>query len=296
MFSTIPWFVAALLGGVLWGIIAIMRKHFLQDVDMVVFSALYSTAGMAVLLPVLVVRYSTIEVILTDPYLLIGLFVSGAMNVVGFYVYNRALHQGEISTVMPLRKLNIVFIAILSALLLDEWLSYLNTAGMLIVMIATYVLLVRSEDFILKPFVRLVRSPGPMFALLSAFIYSTASIADRFVTSQFSPIVYTALIYVIMATSFLSMAALRHRSQLYQVINNGHPWWVYGVFGIATAGASLATFTAFSKTYASKVVPVMQVQLLFSLYAGHQLFDESALLRKAVAIAAMVGGIVLVVY
>lgn len=289
------WVLLALDAGILWGVLAILRKHYLDGADVFVFSTLYCLAGFIGMAPYLIYRHAALIDFVSHPAMVGGLLVSGVFNVGGFWAYNVALNDGAISTAMPLRKLNVIFVPLLSIPILGEYLDIWGWVGVLVVLSASYVLLTRPSESVLHPFYALAERPGPRFALLASLAYSITSIADRFVTSQFSPILYTGLIYGLMFSGFFILCIVHHGRDLPAVFAGRDHWWVYAMFGALTVGASLATFSAFSMAYAAKVLPIIQVQLFFSLYAGHRYFQEDGITRKALAMSAMVVGITLVV-
>jgi uncharacterized membrane protein len=136
---------------------------------------------------------------------------------------------------------------------------------------------------------------APKYAALSALVYSFASVADRFGTQIIQPEIYTFIIYVII-TSTLSVYLLTQKRELIPDIKtnfNQHRFY-YIITGIGAALASYLIFFAFSQAQASRVIPVLQIQVFISVAAGYILFNEDHLREKIIGSLILVAGVILV--
>jgi uncharacterized membrane protein len=209
--------------------------------------------------------------------------------------YNYSIKFGELSRVIPFTKLNPVFTAIIAALVLGEQMTQTRVFGIILVTIGSYAILEEKNSGWKKPFTNFVKLKAPKYAALSALVYSFASVADRFGTQIIQPEIYTFIIYVII-TSTLSVYLLTQKRELIPDIKtnfNQHRFY-YIITGIGAALASYLIFFAFSQAQASRVIPVLQIQVFISVAAGYILFNEDHLREKIIGSLILVAGVILV--
>ena len=167
--------------------------------------------------------------------------------------------------------------------------------GILLVTVGSYGILGEKGSNWKKPFKNFVKLKAPKYAALSALIYSFASVADRFGTQIIQPEIYTFIIYFIITTS-LSAYILKEKRDLIPEIRSdltNAPIY-YILTGLGAALASYLIFFAFSRAEASRVIPVLQIQVFISVAAGYILFDEGNLRQKALGSLILVAGVILV--
>lgn len=161
--------------------------------------------------------------------------------------------------------------------------------------VGSYAILEENGKSWKQPFRSFISSTAPKYAALSALIFSVAAVADRYATQQIQPEIYTFIIYFII-TSTLTTYLLTERRDLIpdiksRLLNNK---LIYILTGIGAALATYLIFFAFSVAEASRVIPVLQIQVFISVIAGHVIFDEDHWREKIVGSAILVAGVVLV--
>lgn len=288
------WLAATVGAAVIWSFTGIAAKELMDHSSSLVYSFLYSSLALLFYTPVFLyfLPSSSFEISI---WLIFALVISGVANVFGIMSYNYSIKFGELSRVIPFTKLNPVFTAIIAALVLGEQMTQTRVTGIILVTVGSYAILEERNSGWKKPFKNFIKLKAPKYAALSALVYSFASVADRFGTQIIQPEIYTFILYV-MITSALSVYILTEKRELIPEIKTDFtdaPFY-YMLTGVGAAVASYLIFFAFSQAQASRVIPVLQIQVFISVAAGYILFNEDNLKQKIIGSLILVAGVILV--
>ncbi len=289
------WILYATVSAILFTAVAVISKELMDHIDAVRFTAIYSALAAFFYTPVLLYYLSTSDTGLTALLAVLTL-LSGLGNVAGMLAYNYSLSKTQISVAMPLNRVQPVFVGLLGVLLLGETMSTEKVLGIGLVTFASYIILLEGGHEILDPVKNLLDDRGAQLALASAVFFSATSIIDRFVTEQFSPQIYTFLILASMATAlnaYMIKKDSNHVNKSLKEILNYRKMYAYA--GLMTAIAYLVLYIAFSQAEASKVVPVLQLQVPLTVLLGQELFKEGHIIQKIIASILLIAGVILVV-
>jgi uncharacterized membrane protein len=287
------WFLATAAAATIWAVISIAAKKLMENSSGLTYTYLYSLIALVFYTPAFL-YFLTTETVAFTPSILIAFAVSGLANILAFLFYNKSIKLGELSTVIPFTKLNPVFTGVLAAVFLAETITAVNALGIVLVTAGSYVILKDDEHNILDPIRRFKASDAPKFGALSALIFSFAAIADRFVTQTVSPKIYTYLIYLFMTAGLTIYIAAREKQAFTEAKEKFlDDKLLYSLTGLGAALASYLIFFSFSKAEASKVIPVLQLQVFISVVAGITLFDEGNVKEKAVGSVILVAGVIM---
>lgn len=288
------WLAATVGAAIIWSFTGIIAKELMDQSSSLVYSFLYSSLALLFYTPVFLYFLPQASFELSAG-LILALAVSGVANVFGIMSYNYSIKFGELSRVIPFTKLNPVFTAIIAALVLGETMTPTKATGVILVTTGSYAILEEKNTGWKQPFKNFVKLEAPKYAALSALVYSFASVADRFGTQIIQPEIYTFIIFLII-TSSLSAYLLTKKRELIPEIKTDlqqDPFY-YTITGIGTAIATYLIFFAFSQAQASRVIPVLQIQVFISVAAGYILFNEGNLKHKIIGSLILVAGVILV--
>lgn len=289
------WLLAALASSIAFGLNGVIGKYLLENDSDFTYTYLYSILALVFYVPVFVyfVIQTSINLV---PMVLGAAIISGTLNILAYLAFDEAMKETDISEVVPLTRTQPVFVGILGALFLSETLSLVNVGGIAAVTAGTYIVLRRKKDKLLAPLIKLKHSRAHQYALIAALVWSSMAIIDRFATQQISPEIYTFLIYTVMVVG-LSTNMLVDEKRKVKAVKTAFKRnkLMYMLSGAFAAFASLMIFTAFSLAPASKVIPILQLQVLISVIAGIILFDENGSLQKLIGSLILLAGVVLVV-
>lgn len=288
------WFLATLGAAVIWSATGIIAKELMDHDSTIVYSFLYTALGLLFYTPVFLYFIGSAEISVGT--LTAGAFiVSGFANIFGITAYNYSIKIGELSRIIPFTKLNPVFTALIAAVLLGEKLTPARITGILLVTAGSYVILEEKDTDWKQPFKSFLGEEAPKVAVLSALIFSVAAVMDRYAVQAFQPEIYTFMVYLFMTTG-LSVYISGQRPELVGKIipDLKNHSYKYLVSGAGAALASYLIFFAFSKAPASRVIPVLQIQVLISVVAGAVLFEERNLRQKLIGATILIAGVILV--
>ncbi len=289
------WFLATASAATIWAIISVAAKKLMEDGSGLAYTYLYSLLALIFYTPAFL-YFLTIETVSFTPLVAVAVLTSGLANIVAFLAYNYSIKLGELSTVIPFTKLNPVFTGILAAVFLSETITYINAAGILLVTAGSYVILKDDDHDLLDPIRRFKASEAPKLAAASALVFSIAAIADRFATQTVSPKIYTYLIYLFMTAGLTIYIFMKERDVFGEAKRNFlRDKTLYTLTGLGAAIASYLIFFSFSRAEASRVIPVLQVQVFMSVLAGVFIFNEQNLKEKAIGSVILVAGVAMTV-
>lgn len=288
------WFIATVGAALIWSFTGIIAKDLMNHDSSLVYSFLYTVLALIFYTPVFLYFLPTADISI-EVFALGAFIVSGFANIFGIMSYNYSIKLGELSRVIPFTKLNPVFTAIIAAIVLGEKMTPTRVTGILLVTLGSYKILEEKNTGWKQPFRSFVKERAPKVAVLSALIFSFAAVADRYVTQIVQPEIYTFMIYLFMATGLTTYIITGRREVLTEIIPDLKTHrYKYAVTGIGAAVATYLIFYAFSQAPASRVIPVLQIQVLISVIAGVMLFGEDNLKQKLVGSVILIAGVILV--
>ena len=287
------WLTAALISGIAFGANSLIGKYLLEDATDFTYTYLYSIIALLLYLPLFLYFITTLSLELV-PLTIAAVIASGTLNIFAFLAFDEALKEAEISEVVPITRIQPVFVGILGFLLLSETLTALNIAGILTVTAGSYIALRHPKEPLITPLIKIRDSRAHQYAIASALLWSSISIIDRFATQQIPPELYTFMIYTIMVTG-LSTNLLRDEKRKINAVKKAFnkDKLMYLLTGTTAVIGTLMIFTAFSKAAASKIIPIIQLQVLVSVIGGIIFFNEKGSKNKIIGSTILLIGIYL---
>jgi uncharacterized membrane protein len=110
----------------------------------------------------------------------LALGVGGVLNVIAVLIFVTALSSSDLSITVPLLTLSPAFLLVTSPLLVGEYPTLTDIAGVLLIILGSYVLnLKEKQRGYLAPFRAILEQRGPRLMVLVAFIWSITSNFDK---------------------------------------------------------------------------------------------------------------------
>lgn len=220
--------------------------------------------------------------------ILVGTGVATALAILAFF---RAIAVGEVSYVAPLSKLVPVFVLPLEVLVLQQALSPLQVAGVVVATVAVYVANYRADAGLVTPFRRAATSRAAQFALLSAAVFGFVDVGKR-VSMQELAIPPQTFVPVSLATVFLIVAPLAYQKR--GAVDWRGDWYLFVGAGLLAALGQHLAAVAFQTQPASVVSPLVNTQAVVAVVLGSLLLGESHFRTRLAAAGLAVGGIALI--
>ena len=292
--SRMGWITYSLITSLLISAVTISEKHMLHDRSSASYTAVHSILTCIISLPLLALAgFPSFTVVSFVAVLFVGIIASFAL-----FLSIKSLKEMDISVTAPLFVLTPALTSLLAAVFLGEHLSLLQTTGLLVIILGTYLLQLKPHDHILTPLKRIWASPKLHLVFLALFIYSVCSLTDRFILTRTSltPMQYQVTVQIWFAI-FHTAYLVKLRGSFKPVITalKQSTWEMHGV-ALLTVASRLAQATATS--IAPAVGPVIAIKRsgsLFTTLVGGELFHDKFLFQRVGACGIMLIGIVLVV-
>jgi len=287
------WFLATATAALIWSVLGIVAKKLMKTSSGLAYTYLYSLIALIFYTPVFLYFLLSSSFNFSSLAFL-AIIVSGTANILAFLGKNYSIKMGDLSTVIPFTKLQPVFTGILAAIFLAETITFVNAGGLVLVTIGSYVILKENGKSLLDPLRKFKVTKAPKLAAATAMVFAVASIADRFATQAIQPEIYTYFIYLFM-TAGLTLYIYTRKREVFEEAQRGfmEDKKLYLLTGLGAAISSYLVFFGFSKAEASKVVPVLQLEIFLSVLAGVLIFDEKNLKEKAIGSVILVAGVIM---
>ncbi len=202
-----------------------------------------------------------------------------------FLAFLYAIQAGEVSYVAPIGKIVPVFVLPIEVIVLGQFLTPLQVAGVVVATLAVYVANYRAGS-LFDPIRRAARSRPAQLALLSAMLFAVADVGRRVALQELA--IPTALWVPIVLLGVLVLvlpSGLRHiptdvRSDLPKL----------ALAGLIVALGEHVTAVAFSLIPASIASPVVNTQAIVAVILGGVLLGEQYFrVRLVAAVLAVIG-------
>lgn len=219
--------------------------------------------------------------------------VSTVALMAGRYSLITALSQATLSSTIPLIAFAPLFISITSFFILGESVTNVGLAGIIAVVVGSYLLRIQSARAgIFEPIRVLSREKGSRMMMLAALCFSIAAPFAKLAIRSSSTYVAFATAQVLGAVGLsvfllvrgqLSTAVLQMRRHSAQMI----------LIGAANFLQAITTYLAFDLMYVAYASGIKGSNILITALLGHAVFRERQLLRTIIVGAVMVTGVVL---
>jgi drug/metabolite transporter (DMT)-like permease len=237
-------------------------------------------------------------------------YLGSIVGAIAFVLVAKTLRHAGISYTAPFLVFEPLFAAIIAVILLGESLSFLQAAGLGVLILGAYIINSHEHQNMLDPFKHLFKSKYNKYIFIALVLYGLDSILDKKILGTglathgllgaplgIPVLTFIPLMHFFTALNFVLYMILVHDG--FQGIATGikhNLKWVFAV-AILTIGYRLSQVYAISLpgVMISLVVPIKQLSSLFATVIGGEIFHEKNILRKAIACTIMIIGTVLIV-
>lgn len=274
-------------------------KQSLKSLDE--YSVLFSFMAVGVVLLLPVVWVTGLPVI--QPGFWGALLIGGSLNILAFTLYVRALKLADMSLTVPLVTLTPLFLLATSPLIVQEWPTWADGVGVVLLVVGSYVLNLKSSahrdagtgikppPHIWSPLLAMASNPGSRLMLCVAFIWSITSNFDKIGVVNSSPLFWAISLFTVIAGGMVPFV-LRNglRTGLKPIIRQ---WRLLGVTGGFNAIAITFQMLALTMAPVAQVIAIKRMSALLSVLFGHFFFGEKGLRQRLLGAVIMVSGVVI---
>ncbi len=197
------------------------------------------------------------------------------MGTFAILLMSKSLRHNEVSLIAPLSNFRPAFVAVLAFFFLKESLTLTQIAGITIILLTTY-LLESDHHFsnFLEPIRNLIGNKYHYYFLLAVFIFSIATVVDKYlVTYHLDIFTYYFLVWIFITVNFNIIHAWK-----FGIMDSVKCFRDTNYLPVLVAFFSFAknlfALKALSMAYASLVTPVLMVETLFVVFVGGEFFHE----------------------
>lgn len=285
-----------------WFVLAVICAFSLATADVLVKRSLPGEPGGHLL----VARFCTTAVLLAPlvafqpwpdvpPVFWGWLSVLVPLELAAMLLYVLAIRDYPLHLTLPYLAFTPVFNVLTANVILDESVSPAGLAGILLVVVGTYLLNLgpmSDRRSWLAPLGAVFRERGSRLMLGAAAIYSLTSPGSKAAMGHTTPEIFGPFYYVVIGAA-LCLALSMSRPEAFAVLLR-RPWTCLAV-GLLMSVMIVTHFLAISRVEVAYFISVKRTSLLFGIVYGALLFGERHLARHLFAGALMVAGVALIV-
>lgn len=269
-------------------------KQSLKSLDE--YSVLFSFMAVGVVLMLPVIWVTGVPPI--QPGFWGALLIGGSLNILAFTLYVRALKLADLSLTVPLVTLTPLFLLATSPLIVQEWPTWADGVGVILLVIGSYVLNLQptsshspTPPSPYAPLLAMLRNPGSRLMLCVALIWSITSNFDKIGVVNSSPLFWATSLFAVIAGGMVPFVLFSgRRSGLKPLIGQ---WQLLGITGGFNAIAITFQMVALTMAPVAQVIAVKRMSALISVLFGHFFFGEKGLQQRLIGAAIMVSGVVI---
>ncbi len=273
-------FLLLLFAGLLSGVIQVLNKKLAGSKHRSsTHAAVIALANGVVGLPFLLYQFRFPE----SPITWLLIVFSVLAYAISLLFYFIAYKHADVSLVSVVRRLSIVFIAILGVVFLREQLSFVNWLGVVLILLSGVVVAIDKKKIKL--------STGVLFALFSAIFASVCSVLDKQILHDISPFTY-----VVINNLFVGLVLLPRKGVVTDVKDLlKHHWRLIILTAVLMDIGFALVLSVLQATDVSQTMPIyMGLSFMMPVVFGIVLLKEKQKLRqKIVAIVLGLLGIFL---
>ncbi len=235
----------------------------------------------------------TSELPLIGPRYWEALMWGGALNVLAFIQFMRALQASDLSLTIPFITFTPIFLLLTSPWLVGEFPGFLGLLGILLIVGGSYILSIQGSDISLfDPVLAMMKEPGPRRMLSVAAIYSFTSNFDKIGVQNSSPLFWSLSINVFMVLSLLIIFLFIRKPITSQ--ERPFKFSLLMLVGFFSATTLIAHNMALSLATVPSVIAIKRTSALFAVLWGFFILREANVSQRFIGATLMVVGIGLV--
>ena len=279
------WILYAFGSALFAGLTSILAKCGIKKTDSTVATALRTIIVliMSFIMVIIVGSGNTLTSIGAKTW--IFLVLSGLATGCSWLCYFKALHLGDVNNVVPVDKSSTIFTIILAFIFLQEELTWIKAACVIIIAIGTYMMIQKKEETKKETFKR----SWLIYAFLSAIFAALTSILGKIgidgVESNLGTTIRTAVVLVM---AWIVVFASGKGEKIKETPKSELGFICLS--GLATGGSWLCYYKALQDGLASVVVPIDKLSIVVTVAFSYFVFGEKLTQRSATGLVLIVVG------
>lgn len=287
------WFLFASITACCEALKDLTSKQSLKTLDLFVVVWAFMAVGAIALLPVM---------LLTTGWPSFGpgyggaVALGGGLNILAFWLYTRAIQSSDLSLTVPLVTLTPLFMLLTSPLIVQEYPSWGDGVGVLLLIGGSYVLNLQAPQAgdrrsIWAPFLAIAHNPGSRQMLAVAFIWSITSNIDKVGVQNSSPLAWAITLFAVISLAMFPFALRRGWGGFQGALRQRR---LLGVTGLLNATGVAFQMAALTLVPVTQVIAVKRMSALIAVLLGVFILGEAGLRSRLPGAGIMVVGVALI--
>ena len=208
-------------------------------------------------------------------------------------LFYKALRHSDISIVAPFYNLSPFFLIIISYLFLGEVLTYLELAGIFLLVIGSF--LIKNESTSFKDHQGFLKSKYFYFVISALFLWSLSATLGKYVAPKMRALDLQVMTAIFASIILLLYFSLRYQGILEVISNIKKDWKFLSIASLSNIGFAFLYYFVLSlpDTKVSLVVPLLRFSVFLDIIIGGTFFHEQHLMKKVSASAVMLAGTII---
>jgi uncharacterized membrane protein len=284
------WIILALLTAVFESFKNVFSKMSVRNINEYVAAWSMSLFALPLLIPALLV--------LGIPSISAGFWITVIVNsmllALASVLYMKALKASDLSVTAPMVTFTPLFLLLTSPLILGEFPRILGFAGILLVVLGSYLLNIREQKkHIFAPFKALLTEKGTRLMLAVAVIWSVTAVIDKVGIGQSSPLCYAVATTGLMCVWLLPLMLWFGRRDLHHIVSSAK---ILVPIGLCSGLVLIFQMTALTMTLVAYVISIKRFSAIGSVFLGWLIFKETGLRERLLGATVMVAGVILIAF
>jgi len=214
------------------------------------------------------------------------------LELLALVLYVKALQLSPLSLTLPLLSLTPVFLLGTSVVILGETPTWLGGAGILCIVIGTFLLHARAwREGVWQPIRLLWREPGSRYMIVTALLYSLTSDLSKQAILHSSPLAFGCIYFAVLSVVFTPVVVMMTGWRRITAIWRRD----FAVIGVWQVLMLVTHVLAIVQTNVSYMIAVKRTSLLFGLAYGAWWFGEREMALRLAGTLVMLIGVALMV-
>jgi len=269
---------------------AIFQKKVLKEIDTILFSLLLNVFVSIYAIIIFLIN----PVFSTDTYFNILLIIKSLLLSVAFYYVMTSIQKLNLSEALPILALSPIPLAIVAAIILNDYLSLKQTIALLVIVLGIYLIeLPNSDNKFLKPFKQITsKKYYTVFVALGIFIIT--SVIDKYLIGKHNfPINQVILYQHIIGTIFFAIIFISRKQNFTLVTKGKNLLFLIFLISLFTISYRILEFMSIKLLPVAIAISLKRISVLIAVIIGGKLFNEEHLKYRIPATILIFIGIIL---
>ncbi len=288
------WFLLAFTSALFSGLAAVMQKKVLFKDDALHFSFKLAVFNLIFSVPF----FFLLDLSALDFTALLILYIKTILASLAFLNVMLTLKNLDISGSLPMMALTPGLVAIFAFFIIGDSLSYVEIAGIILLLTGTYVLELQHKENLFAPFTIFIKSKKHHYILFALLLFTATAILDRLllVKLNMQPLTLIPFQHLFFAINFALILVLKSKNPLQVLMNSDKSLfkWII-VISIITIAYRWTNIEAIKLAPVALVLSIKRTSVFFAASIGGKIFNEAHLIRRIISAVIIIGGAMLII-